>query len=249
MGFRIAGTTALVTGANRGIGRAIVEALVQSGAARVYATARHIDDLAPLIARHGEQVVTLQLDVTSRDDIAAALARASDVRLLINNAGLAAHAGGAFTDTEWLTAGRQEMEVNFFGTFAVTQAFAPVLKANGGGAIVNLGSVASLANFPLFVAYSASKAATHSLTQASRMLLKAQGTQVFGVYPGPIDTRMAEAVPFAKTSPADAARAIVAGIEAGTEDIFPDPMSQSMGGTYLVDPKELERQVASMVAA
>ena len=251
MGLAIAGTTALVTGANRGIGQAIVDALVSAGAAKVYAGARHTADLAPLIARHGAVVVALQLDVTSSADIAAAATAANDVQLLVNNAGVAAHVGGAFTDAQWLAAGRREMDVNFFGTFAVTQAFAPVLAANGGGAVVNLGSVASFVNFPILIAYSASKAATHSLTQATRLALKPQGTQVFGVYPGPIDTRMTEDIPFplAKTSPADAARAIVAGIEAGTEEIFPDPASRGMGGAFLAAPKDLERQVAAMAAA
>ncbi len=248
MGFSITGTTALVTGANRGIGEAVVDALVAAGAAKVYAAARNAADLAPLTARHGTRVVPLQLDVTNAAQISAAVAAASDVQLLVNNAGVAAYAGGAFTDPRWLSAGREEMEVNYFGTFAVTQAFAPILAQNGGGAIANLASVASLANFPLIAAYSASKAATHSLTQAARVMLKAHGTQVSGVYPGPIDTRMAESVPFDKTSPADAAKAIVAGIAAGDEEIFPDAMSQGMGAAYLADPKGLERQIASLAA-
>ena len=109
------------------------------------------------------------------------------------------------------------MEVNFLGTFAVTQAFAPVLAKNGGGAIVNLNSVASFVSFPILAAYSASKAATHSLTQVTRAMLRGQNTQVFGVYPGPVDTRMGEALTAEKASPADAARAIVAGIIAGDD--------------------------------
>ncbi|MFN7571763.1 MAG: SDR family oxidoreductase [Betaproteobacteria bacterium] len=246
MGYAIKGKTALVTGANRGIGEAIVDALVAAGAAKIYAAARHTADLAPLTARHGARVVALPLDVTDPAQIAAAAAVASDVQLLVNNAGFAGHAGGAFADPKWLTAGRQEMDVNFFGTFAVTQAFAPVLAKNGGGSVVNMASVASLVNFALLASYSASKAAVHSLTQATRMMLKGQGTQVFGVYPGPIDTRMAEGIPFDKTSPADAAKAIVAGIEAGTEEIFPDPMSQGMGAGYFANPKDTERQVAAM---
>ncbi|HMI37213.1 MAG TPA: SDR family oxidoreductase [Steroidobacteraceae bacterium] len=249
MSLKIAGTTALVTGANRGIGEAIVDALIARGAARVYAAARAAADLAPLLARHGRKVVALELDVTDAAQISAAAARAPDVQLLVNNAGVAAHVGGSFTDSQWVSAGRQEMEVNFFGTFAVMQAFAPVLARNGGGAIVNIGSVASLVNFPLLLAYSASKAATHSVTQAARAMLKAQGTQVFGVYPGPIDTRMAAGITLPKTSPADAARAIVAGIESGTEEIFPDPMSQGMGSAFLASPKALEREVAAMAAA
>lgn len=248
MAYSIQGRTALVTGANRGIGAAIVDALVAAGAAKVYAAARNLDDLAPLTARHGKRVVALRLDVTAPAQIAAAVAAAPDVQLLVNNAGVAAHAGGAFTDPKWISAGRQEMEVNYFGTFAVTQAFAPVLAKNGGGAITNIASVASLVNFALLASYSASKAAAHSLTQATRAMLKGQGTQVFGVYPGPIDTRMAEGIPFDKTSPADATRAIVAGIEAGTEEIFPDPMSQGMGASYFANPKETERQVSGSAA-
>ncbi len=248
MGFSVKGKTALVTGANRGIGEAIVDALVKAGAAKVYAGARNINDLAPLTARHGARVVALKIDVTDPTQIAAAAAAASDVQLLVNNAGFAGHVGGAFTDPEWITSGRQEMEVNFFGTFAVTQVFAPVLAKNGGGSVVNIASVASLVSFALLASYSASKAAVHSLTQATRAMLKGQGTQVFGVYPGPIDTRMAEDIPFDKTSPADAARAIIAGIEAGAEEIYPDPMSQGMGAGYLANPKELEQQVAGMAA-
>jgi NAD(P)-dependent dehydrogenase (short-subunit alcohol dehydrogenase family) len=249
MSFSIAGKTALVTGANRGIGEAIVGALVAGGAAKVYAAARNIQDLQPLVAKYGATIVPLTLDITNGGQVTAAATKASDVQLLINNAGVAGHLGGAFEDPQWIPAGRQEIEVNFFGTFAVMQAFAPVLARNGGGAIANLGSIASLSGFPLLLAYSASKAAVHSLTQSARVLLKAQGTQVFGIYPGPIDTRMAEGIDFAKTSADDCAKAILEGIEAGTEDIFPDGMSAAMGAAFLASPKELEGQIAAMGAA
>lgn len=246
--YAIKGRTALVTGANRGIGEAIVNALMAAGAKKVYAAARNAKDLEPLMARHGARVVALRLDVTDAAQVAAAAAAAPDVELLVNNAGFAGHTGGAFTDPEWITSGRREMEVNFFGTFAVTQAFAPGLAKNGGGAVINIASVASLVNFALLASYSASKAAAHSLTQATRAMLRDQGTRVFGVYPGPIDTRMAKDIPMDKTSPADAARAIVAGIEAGLEEIFPDPMSQGMGAAYIANPKELERQASASQA-
>lgn len=245
MSFRIQGKHAFVTGANRGIGEAIVDALVAAGAAKVYAAARNKADLAPLTSRHGDVLVPVELDVTDARQIEAAVEQAPDVHILVNNAGVAAHSGGAFTDPAWIDAGRKEMEVNFFGTFRLTQAFAPVLAANGGGAVVNLASVASLVGFPLFVAYSASKAATHSLTQSTRIMLKSQGTRVFGVYPGPIDTRMAEPISMDKAAPADAARAIVDGIEQGIEEIFPDPASQNMGNAFLQSPKALERQIAA----
>lgn len=248
MTYAIKGKTALVTGANRGIGEAIVDALVAAGAKKVYATARNTKDLAALGARHGARVVAVQLDVTVPAQVATAAVAAPDVELLVNNAGYAGHTGGAFTDPEWITSGRKEMEVNYFGPFAVTQAFAPVLAKNGGGAVVNIASIASLVNFALLASYSASKAAAHSLTQATRAMLKDQGTRVFGVYPGPIDTRMAKDIPLDKTSPADAARAIIAGVEAGTEEIFPDPMSQTMGADYLANPKALERQASATPA-
>lgn len=248
MKYSIKGKIALVTGANRGIGEAIVDALVAAGAEKVYAAARNTKDLAPLTARHGARIVALQLDITDPAQVAAAAKAAPDVQLLVNNAGFAGHTGGAFTDPEWITSGRREMEINFFGTFAVTQAFAPVLAKNGGGAVINIASVASLVNFALLASYSASKAAAHSLTQATRAMLRDQGTLVFGVYPGPIDTRMAKDIPMDKTSPADAARAIIAGIEAGDEEIFPDPMSRDMGAAYLANPKELERQASATPA-
>ncbi len=118
MSFPISGKTALVTGANRGIGKAIVEALVTAGAAKVYAGTRNTADLVPLIARHGSKVVALRLDVTNSAHIEAAIKNAPDVQLLVNNAGVAAHAGGTFTDPQWIVAGRQEMDVNFFGTLS-----------------------------------------------------------------------------------------------------------------------------------
>jgi len=186
------------------------------------------------------------LDVTKPAQIAAAAAIATDVDLLVNNAGIVGFHGGDFSDPKWIEGGRREMEVNFLGTFAVTQAFAPILARNGGGAVANLNSVASFVNFPILAAYSASKAATHSLTQATRVMLREQGTQVFGVYPGPIDTQMAEVLTLEKTSPADAGRAIVAGLIAGDEEIFPDQASRAMGPAFLADPKGLEQQVAGV---
>jgi NAD(P)-dependent dehydrogenase (short-subunit alcohol dehydrogenase family) len=245
MAFHIAGTTALVTGANRGIGRAIVEALLARGAAKVYATARKPEALADLVAASGGRVVPLTLDIRRPEEVRAAAAAAGDVRLLINNAGVVAKFDGPLTDPAWQTAARDEFEVNVLGLLSVTQAFAPVLARHGGGAILNLGSVASLVSFPILTTYSASKAAAHSLTQATRMMLAPQNTFVAGVYPGPIDTEMARDIQLEKASPASAALAILDGLEAGDEEIFPDPMSQQAGELFLRSPKALERQVAA----
>ncbi|HKV08578.1 MAG TPA: SDR family oxidoreductase [Thermoanaerobaculia bacterium] len=245
MSFPISGSIALVTGANRGIGRALVDALLSRGAAKVYAAARNPETLEGLVASSGDRVVALRLDVRSLDEVRAAAEAAPDATLVINNAGVVGYMGQELTDPAWIDAARHEFEVNVVGTLAVTQAFAPVLARNGGGAVVNLASVASFAAFPALASYSASKAAVHSLTQATRQSLKAQGTEVFGVYPGPIDTDMARELPFEKTSPAEAAEAILDGVEAGAEEIFPDPAGRQMGEAFLASPKALERSVAA----
>ena len=240
MNVDIAAATAFVTGANRGIGRALVEALLARGVRKVYAAARRPQDLGRLA--DDPRVVPIALDVTRPAAIRAAVAAAPDVTLLVNNAGIAARMGGAFTDPGWLDAGREEFEVNVLGTFAVTQAFAPVLAANGGGVVANVSSVVGLVSFPQATSYSLSKAAVHSLTQATRALLRVQGTFVAGVYPGPIDTDMAREIAMEKTSPAQAAQAILDGLEAGAEEIFPDPVAVQIGSTYMRAPKELEQQ-------
>jgi NAD(P)-dependent dehydrogenase (short-subunit alcohol dehydrogenase family) len=249
MGIQIAGTTALVTGANRGIGRALVEALLERGAARVYATARRPDTLGDLVARFGERVVPLRLDVTRPSEVRAVAAQARDVRLLINNAGIVAKFGGELTDADWIAAGRDEFEVNVLGALALTQAFAPLLVGRAGAAVVNISSVAGLAAFPAVATYSASKAALHSVTQVTRALLASQGVYVAGVYPGPIDTDMARPLEIAKTAPQAAAHAILDGLEEGREEIFPDPMAREVGALFLHDPKALERQFAATVTA
>jgi short-subunit dehydrogenase len=194
---------------------------------------------------HPGRVAALELDVTKAGDVENAARAATDVEVLVNNAGAVAHFGGEAGDAAWLRAGREEMEVNVFGPMALTQAFAPVLARNGGGAVVNVVSVAGLVNFPVLLSYSLSKAALHSLSQAFRKLLRPQGTQVFAVYPGPVDTEMAARLPLAKTSPKEVAEGILAGLRAGQEEIFPDPFARQMGATFLADPKRLERELAA----
>jgi NAD(P)-dependent dehydrogenase (short-subunit alcohol dehydrogenase family) len=241
---RIAGAVALVTGANRGIGRSLTEALLARGVRKVYATARNPEALRAL--RDDARLVSLRLDVTDVEQIRAAAAAASDVELVFNNAGVALASGIA--DSTVLDQARREMEVNYFGPLQLLHRLAPTLARNGGGAVVNIGSAAGLTNLPFLPTYSASKAALHSLTQAARTLLGAHGTSVFGVYAGPVDTDMIRELALPKTSPREVAFAILDGIEAGQEDIFPDPYAVDFGRQFAASPKASERQIAAMVS-
>ena len=241
---RIEGAVALVTGASRGIGRALTEALLTRGVRKVYATARNPEALRAL---RDQRVVSLRLDVTDADQIRAVGEAASDVELVFNNAGVALP--GGIADPTVLDRARREMEVNYFGPLQLLHRLAPTLARNGGGAVVNIGSAAGLTNFPFIPTYSASKAALHSLTQGARILLGAQGTSVFGVYAGPVDTDMTRGFELPKASPRDVAFAILDGIEAGQEDIFPDPFAADFGRRFGSSPKASERQIAEMTAA
>jgi short-subunit dehydrogenase len=242
---RIEGAVALVTGANRGIGRALTEALLERGAAKVYATARDPEALANLPQRFGARVRTLRLDVTSGEQVAEVARIASDVDLLVNNAGVA-EASELLGDGV-VEQARREIEVNYLGPMRLLQAFAGTLATHD-GAIVNIGSAAGLTNVPLLPTYSASKAALHSLTQAARAILAGRGVTVFGVYAGPVDTDMIRSMPLEKTPAADVANAILDGIERGEDDIFPDPFSAAFGAQFGSSPKDAERQFAAMVA-
>ena len=241
---RIEGAVALVTGANRGIGRALTEALLTRGVRKVYAAVRNPETLG---TQRDERLVPLQLDLTDADQIRAAVEAASDVEMVFNNAGVALARGLA--DATVLDQARREMEVNYFGPLQLLQRLAPTLTRNGGGAVVTIGSIAGLTNSPFIPTYSASKAASHSLTQAARFLLGMQGTAVFGVYPGPVDTDMSRDAPLVKASPRDVASAILDGIEAGQEDIFPDAYALDFGRQFETSPKASERQMAAMTAA
>jgi len=240
----IEGRVALVTGANRGIGRALTEALLNRRVRKVYATARNPETLGAL---HDERIVALRLDVTNAEQIRAVGDATSDVELVFNNAGLLL--ATALEDAAIVDQARREMEVNYFAPLQLLHRLAPTLAANGGGAVVNIGSAAGLSNIPFFPTYSASKAALHSLTQAARVLLGPQGTSVFGVYAGPVDTDMVRDLALPKTSPHDVASAILDAIEAGQEDIFPDAFAIDFGRQFASSPKASEQQIAAMVVA
>ncbi len=241
--MRIDNAVALVTGANRGIGRTYVEALLARGARRVYATARNAETLAPVVELDAARVFALPLDITSASDVTAAAERASDVNLLINNAGILTFAQILDGDRARLD---DEMRVNYFGTLDVVRAFTPIVEANGGGSIVNMLTLIALGSLPAMGGYSASKAASLSMTQALRAQLAGRGITVHGVFPGAVDTDMIRAVDMPKTPAAEVVRAVLDGVEAGVDDIFPDAMSQGMGALWLSDPKAFERQIAAL---
>jgi NAD(P)-dependent dehydrogenase (short-subunit alcohol dehydrogenase family) len=228
----------LVTGANRGIGRALVEEALARGARRVYAGTRQ-----PLAHADG-RVTPLILDVTDAAQIQAAVEAVESLDILINNAGVALY--DDLSDRATIEA---HLAVNLFGTYAVTQAFLPLLT-HSRGAIVNGLSLAAFASLPIIPAYSISKAASFSLSQSLRALLAGQGVSVHSVLTGPTDTEMSRGLDVPKASPESVARAIFDGVEQGEEDIFPDPISQSMAESWRGGAaKAMERQNASLVAA
>ena len=241
--MQIKNSTAFVTGANRGIGKALVEALLDAGARKVYAAARRLDSLDGVASTDRKRVVPLRADVTDHAQIAALPADASDVTLLINNAGILDF--GSILDTPLDTVAR-EFETNFYGKLVLARAFAPVIEKNGGGAIVNMLTLVALASMPGLGVYNASKAAAWSMTQSLRANLADKKIAVHGVFPGAVDTDMLASVEMPKTSADDVARTIIAGVDAGEEDIFPDPMSSQMYAAWKSDHKSVEKQFAAM---
>lgn len=232
MSYDVRGKVTLVTGANRGIGKVITETLLKHGATKVYAAVRNPASAADLVEAHGDQVVPVELDLTKPDTIAEAAKTASDVSLVINNAGVLRTAT-PFTDNV-IEDLKFELDANLFGLIHMAREFAPVLKANGGGAFAQLNSVVSMKCFPEFTTYCASKAASYSVTQALRTFLGEQGTAVLSVHPGPIDTDMGDAAGLSEIaeSPSLVAEAIVADLKAGNFHCFPDPMAQQIGEAY-----------------
>lgn len=238
----IANSVALVTGANRGIGRVFVAELLKRGATKIYVAARDAATLAEL-AKADSRLVPLTLDVTDAAQVVAAAAAAGDVTLLINNAGYAAFDGAI--SASGIDEARQEMEVNYFGTLAVTRAFAPVL-AKKGGAIVNMLSMLSYVTLPMAATYSASKAAAMSVTRSIRAELAAQGTQVIGVLAVQTETEMGGAMPEPRMQPEEVVNDALNALEAGTSDeIAAGAQTRAIYEAYLADPKGLQAKMST----
>jgi NAD(P)-dependent dehydrogenase (short-subunit alcohol dehydrogenase family) len=236
MSTTIDGKTILVTGANRGIGQALVTEALARGAARVYAGTRQP------YSHPDPRVTVLPLDITDEEQVRAAAAQVESLDILVNNAGVF-----LFDDLSDREALERHLAVNLFGTFGVIQAFLPSLIGSG-GAIVNNVSIAALAPIPVTPAYSLSKAAAFSMTQSLRMLLAGQGVRVHAVLTGPVDTDMVRDLDIPKTPPRSVAQGIFDGIEAGEEDIFPDPLSATLADAWQAGPdKALERQNAALL--
>jgi NAD(P)-dependent dehydrogenase (short-subunit alcohol dehydrogenase family) len=226
--------TILITGANRGIGRALVDEALRRGAKRVYAATRQF------FVHSDERVKRLELDVTDAAQIREAVNKLDSLDVLMNNAGIDLH--DDLTDRAGI---ERHLAVNLFGTWGVSQAFLPMLS-HAHGAIVNVLSLAALAGVPFSPAYSISKAAAFSLTQSLRALGSQRGLMVHAVFAGPVDTDMTDGVHVPKASPESVAHAIFDGVEKGEEDIFPDPMSGSIADGWRNGiAKNLERQFAA----
>ena len=224
--------TALVTGANRGIGKVIAESFLQHGAKKVYAAVRNIDSATPLVDQYGDRVQPIAVDMGKPDSIVNAAKIAKDVDVVVNNAGV-------LTSTDPLQKNaleslNYEMDINVGGLIRMAQAFAPILKTNGGGAFVQLNSVASMKNFTPFTTYSASKAAAYSVTQGLRELLNEQGTQVVSVHPGPIATDMVKEAGLHDIAepPSLVADSIIAALNNGNFHAFPDSMARQIQDVY-----------------
>jgi NAD(P)-dependent dehydrogenase (short-subunit alcohol dehydrogenase family) len=233
----IKGSVVLITGASGAIAQALIAGLTARGAKKIYAAAR---DTSGLVA--SDHLVPLKMDVSSDDDVKKAAAVATDITLLINNAGI--NHNTSFMTAPDLTMAAQEIEANYLAPLRVTRAFAPALIANH-GAVLNMLTILARVNLPFMGSYCASKAAALSLTQGLRGELAPQGVHVVGAMPGAVETRMTAMLTIPKMTTADAATEILNGFEAGEEDIYVGEMARGLAQGLAHDPKAVERQLAS----
>jgi len=230
-------STVFITGATGAIATALIAALRARGAKKIYAAARNPSALAA-----SDRLVPLRMDVTSDDDVNKAAAAATDITLLINNAGV--NHNTAFLLAADLSIAREEFECNYLAPLRITRAFAPALIANK-GAVLNMLTILARVNLPFMGSYCASKAAALSLTQGLRAELGPKGVRVAAALPGAVDTRMTAGLPIPKMSPADAATEILDGFESGEEEIYVGDMARGLAEGLAKDPKSVERQLAS----
>jgi NAD(P)-dependent dehydrogenase (short-subunit alcohol dehydrogenase family) len=231
--YDIKDKTILVTGANRGIGKAIVETFLdKAGAKKVYLAVRNIDSAKSLSNKYGDRVEAILIDLEKPETIKQAVQHAADVEVVVNNAGVLKTSTPL--DVNALDSMAYEMDINVSGLIRMAQAYAPVLKNNGGGALIQLNSLASIKCFAPFATYSASKAAAYSITQALRDLLKEQGTIVLSVHPGPIATDMANDAGISEIAePASlVAESILEALGKGEFHAFPDSMAKQFESAY-----------------
>jgi NAD(P)-dependent dehydrogenase (short-subunit alcohol dehydrogenase family) len=227
--MNIKGSIALVTGGNRGLGKAFAQALLDAGAEKVYAGARQLFETTD------PRIQPIKLDITNASDIAAAVEACQDINILINNAGIASRNPltdpaplNALIETASMDGGNDEMATNYFGTLAMCRAFAPILKKNGGGVLANMLSALSWVVMPGFSSYCVSKAAAWAMTNGIRLELRSQGTLVVGVHAGFIDTDMVADITSPKSRPEDIAARTIEGIATGQEEILTDQTSQEI---------------------
>ena len=235
------GAVVLITGANGGIGRATVRALVDAGVAKVYAATRVAGSDVDFV---DSRVVPIRLDVTNPASIDAASKKCSDVTVLINNAGVNSNTPVIGSDADHA---RQEIEVNYLGNLAVTRSFVPILAANGGGAIVNVLSILSRINHPGMATYCASKAALYSVTQALRAQLRGQDTFVCAFMPGAVDTRLTAHLPIPKMTADETAAALLEALRNDIEDHYPGDMAGGVSAGLAADHKAVEAQFAGFI--
>jgi NAD(P)-dependent dehydrogenase (short-subunit alcohol dehydrogenase family) len=237
----IEGAVVFVSGGNQGIGRAIVEEFLAQGAKKVYVGAREINSVDELVSLYGEKIVPVLLEFTDDATITEASQIATDVDILINNAGVLAY--GNFLGGNLVESLTKNLEVNVWGTVKLTQAFLPKLQQKENACIATISSIAGLANSPELMTYSMSKAAIHSMIQGLRGELKDLNVLVTGVYPGPIATDMTKGFPMEMATPEHVAKNVVQGIRDGLEEIYPDPVSEHIGELYATSPKAVEEKL------
>ncbi len=237
--MQIRESTALVTGANRGIGKGFVLALLERGARRIYATARNPDSLDPLVELAPGRIIPMELDVSDATEVGDAARVAGDVTLLINNAGIAAMTG--FLTAATLDGARAEMEINFWGQLAMVREFAPILKANNGGGIIQVLSIGALFCAPSVGTYCASKFAANAMCQGLRAELAPQKTRLMSVFSAAIESDMSVRTPGPKISALTHGHHCLAAFEDGFEEFYPDFKAQRMRAEFMRDPEAFHR--------